>query len=78
MATRNAHTNIESVASLVVNKCKILRLDLAVHSPLVLNGFYNEPKCWTNCVHVFVHQSLDNSGFTSIVQPSLWGISESG
>ena len=78
MVMGNAHTNIESVSSLVVNKCMILSLDLAVHSPLVFNGFYDEPKCWTNCVHVFVHQSLNNSGFTSIVQPSFWGISKSG
>ena len=73
----NAHTNIKSVSSFVVNKCMTLSLDLAVHLPLVFNGFYDEPKCWTNCVHVFVHQSLDNCGFTSIVQPSFWGISKS-
>ena len=70
MVVGYAYTNIESVSSLVVNKCVILSLILAVHSPLVLNGFYDESKCWTNCVDVFVHESFDNSGFTSIVQPS--------
>ena len=63
-------TNIESVASHVVSDCRSFAEALAVHSPIVLNGFDDETKCWTDRVHVFVHQSLYNRGFAGIVQAS--------
>ena len=66
----NPHTNVESVAFHVVNKCGFLDLSPAVRSPFVLNGLYDETKCWADRVHVFVHQSLDDCGFAGIVQPS--------
>ena len=66
----NAQTNVESIASPVVNKCSFLDQDSPVLSPIVLNGLYDESKCWTDRVHVFVHQPLNNCGFTSIVQAS--------
>ena len=66
----NARTNVEPVASHVVNECRFFDLDLAIHSPMVLNGLYDEPKCWTDRIHVFIHQSLDNCGFAGIVQSS--------
>lgn len=67
---KNAPTNVESVASHVVSECSFLDVDLATHSPLVLNSLYDETKRWTDRVHVFVHQSLDNCGFSGIIQPS--------
>lgn len=45
-------------------------MGFTVHSPFVLNGLYDEPKCWTDCIHVFIHQALDNCGFSGIVQPA--------
>ena len=66
----NAHTDVESVPFHVVSECRSLDMDFDIYPPLVFNGLYNEPKCWTDRVHVFVHQSLDDRGLSGIVQSS--------
>ncbi len=67
---RHAHTNVESVASHVVNECRLLDVAFGFHSPIVLDGLNDKAKCWTDRVHVFVHQSLDDCGFTGVIQTS--------
>lgn len=64
----NAHTNVESVASPVVNECRFLDLDLTVYAPFILDGFNHESKCWIDHVQVFIHQLFNNCGFAGIVQ----------
>lgn len=64
----NAYTNVESVASRVVNECRFLDLDFAVCSPFILNGLYDEAKCWIDHVQVFIHQFFNNCGFAGIIQ----------
>lgn len=41
-----------------------------LHSPLIINGFDDESKRWTDCVHVFIHDPLDYCCLAGIIQPT--------
>lgn len=38
--------------------------------PFVINSLDNESQGWTNGIHIFIHQLLDNGSLSGIVQPS--------
>ena len=35
--------------------------------PLEVYGFDDEPKCWTDCVHIFIHDPFHNGRLPCIV-----------
>ena len=67
MAKESTHTNVESIAPLVVSRWKF-GLAFAIYSPFIFNGLDDEPKCWIDRVDILIHQFLDDCGFAGIIQ----------